>query len=63
MTKPREIMSERDWRIFRENNEIITQGGRIPQPIRHGDEIDGVNEILRDNISLAGYATPMPIQM
>ena len=55
MTKPRELMSERDWRIFRENNDIITKGGRIPHPIRNWDEIEGVNEILRDNISFAGY--------
>ena len=56
-------MSERDWRIFRENNDITTKGGRIPHPIRNWDEIEGINDTLRDNISAAGYAKPMPIQM
>jgi ATP-dependent RNA helicase DDX23/PRP28 len=27
-------MTDRDWRIFREDNDIITQGGKIPNPIR-----------------------------
>ena len=28
-------MSERDWRIFREDHEIIIKGGRVPIPIRN----------------------------
>lgn len=27
-------MTERDWRIFREDNEIYVKGGRVPNPIR-----------------------------
>lgn len=27
-------MSERDWRIFREDNNIITKGARVPKPMR-----------------------------
>ena len=39
MRKPREAMTERDWRIFRENNDMMAKGGRIPNPIRNWDEI------------------------
>lgn len=63
MTKAREKMTERDWRIFRENNDISVKGARIPQPIRNWDDIEGIDPILRDNISFSGYAKPMPIQM
>lgn len=54
-------MSDRDWRIFKENNDIMAKGGRIPFPIRNWDEIPDLNQMLRDNISYAGYARPMPI--
>jgi ATP-dependent RNA helicase DDX23/PRP28 len=54
-------MTERDWRIFRENNDILVKGSRIPHPIRNWDEVDEINETLRDNISYAGYVRPMPI--
>jgi ATP-dependent RNA helicase DDX23/PRP28 len=56
-------MTERDWRIFRENNDILVKGGRIPHPIRNWDEVNEINQTLRDNISYAGYAKPMAIQM
>ena len=56
-------MSDRDWRIFRENNDISVKGGRIPFPIRNWDEIEGLNHLLRDNINDCGYRRPMPIQM
>ena len=56
-------MTERDWRIFRENNEIMAKGGRVPHPIRKWDEIAGLNQILRDNISYSGYSKPISIQM
>ena len=29
-----EEMNERDWRIFREDNEIYIRGGRVPPPFR-----------------------------
>jgi ATP-dependent RNA helicase DDX23/PRP28 len=54
-------MSDRDWRIFRENNDISVKGGRTPFPIRNWDEIDGLNHLLRDNINDCGYRKPMPI--
>jgi len=32
-------MTFRDWRIFREDNDIIVKGGRVPNPIREWTEI------------------------
>ena len=32
-------MTERDWRIFRENNDILIKGHRIPNPIRKWSDI------------------------
>jgi len=55
MVKRREEMTERDWRILRENYDIITKGGRIPQPIRNWDEIEGLDASVRDNIAICGY--------
>lgn len=28
-------MSERDWRIFREDHEIYIRGGKAPDPVRN----------------------------
>jgi ATP-dependent RNA helicase DDX23/PRP28 len=35
-----EEMSIRDWRIFKENNDIITKGQRVPNPIRKWDDLE-----------------------
>lgn len=32
-------MTQRDWRIFREDNDIIIKGGRVPVPIREWNEV------------------------
>lgn len=32
-----EQMQERDWRIFREDHDIIIKGGRVPPPLRTWD--------------------------
>jgi ATP-dependent RNA helicase DDX23/PRP28 len=29
----------RDWRIFREDMDIIVKGGRVPNPIREWSEV------------------------
>jgi len=31
---PLQEMTDRDWRIFRENNDILVKGHRVPNPIR-----------------------------
>jgi ATP-dependent RNA helicase DDX23/PRP28 len=55
-------MTERDWRIFKEDNDIITKGGRVPYPIRKWDEA-GLDLQLQDAIKRLGFKCPKPIQM
>ena len=56
-----EQMTERDWRIFREDYNIAIKGGRIPNPIRKWTESNIKKEIL-DIIYSVGYQDPTPIQ-
>lgn len=67
-TKPLKKMTARDWRIFRENYNISTKGGKSPPPLRsfrenpigvtpiHPSIIDAIENNLR-------YKQPSPIQM
>ncbi|XP_067009740.1 probable ATP-dependent RNA helicase DDX23 [Anabrus simplex] len=59
--KSKEEMTERDWRIFREDYNITIKGGRIPDPIRSWKESGIPSEIL-DIIEKAGYTEATPIQ-
>ncbi len=59
--KELEKMTERDWRIFREDYNIAIKGGNIPHPIRAWDEVGLPNEIL-DIIQEVKYLEPTPIQ-
>ena len=54
-------MTERDWRIFREDYNITIKGGQIPNPIRKWDEANFSKDIL-DIIEKVGYKEPTPIQ-
>lgn len=54
-------MTERDWRILREDYEIVIKGGRVAHPIRHWNECELPNKIL-DVIRDSGYTEPTPIQ-
>lgn len=66
-TKPLKKMTARDWRIFRENYNISTKGGKSPPPLRsfrenpigvtpiHPSIIDAIENNLR-------YKEPSPIQ-
>ncbi|XP_018330770.1 probable ATP-dependent RNA helicase DDX23 isoform X2 [Agrilus planipennis] len=54
-------MTERDWRIFREDYNISIKGGRIPEPIRNWKE-SGLNPEVLELIDKAGYREPTPIQ-
>ena len=47
-------MLDRDWRIFREDYNIATKGGKIPPPIRYWDEAPLSKELL-SVISDLGY--------
>ena len=59
--KELEDMTERDWRIFREDYNIQIKGGNIPNPIRHWREATLPKEIL-DIVEKVGYTEPTPIQ-
>ena len=52
--KPLDQMTERDWRIFREDYNISTKGGRIPSPFRRWEEGMLTDDILKVIKSL-GY--------
>ncbi|KAF5299388.1 hypothetical protein FQR65_LT09429 [Abscondita terminalis] len=54
-------MTERDWRIFREDYNITIKGGKIPEPIRGWTE-SGIQKELLEIIDKVGYKDPTPIQ-
>ncbi|RMZ56486.1 hypothetical protein APUTEX25_001333 [Auxenochlorella protothecoides] len=60
--KSREEMTERDWRIFREDFSIGYKGTNVPMPLRNWEEAN-FPEPLRKAVERAGYAKPSPIQM
>ena len=57
-----EDMTERDWRIFKEDFNITARGTDIPKPFRTWSESALPNELL-DSVKSAGYLKPTPIQM
>ncbi|USP75358.1 uncharacterized protein yc1106_02632 [Curvularia clavata] len=56
-----ENMRERDWRIFKEDFNIATKGGSIPNPMRNWGEA-GLPEKLMRIVDRVGYIEPSPIQ-
>lgn len=54
-------MTERDWRIFREDFDIRIQGGRATLPIRHWNE-SALPDAVMKAIEAAKYDKPSPIQ-
>lgn len=59
--KDQDEMTERDWRIFREDYNITIKGGKIPNPIRSWKEA-GFHSDIMDIITKVGYKSPTPIQ-
>lgn len=55
-------MSQRDWRIFKEDYSIVTKGGNVPNPLRSWDECKDIPRVVRDTIARMGYKEPTPIQ-
>jgi ATP-dependent RNA helicase DDX23/PRP28 len=55
-------MTTRDWRIFREDHNIATKGGSIPNPIRNWEE-SGMPSWLLKGIADLNFKSPSPIQM
>ena len=61
-TKPLSKMTSRDWRIYRENYEIVVKGGRAPPPLRNFREAS-LHPALLDAIeNVMQYKDPTPIQ-
>ncbi|KAJ5090841.1 hypothetical protein N7532_009525 [Penicillium argentinense] len=54
-------MRERDWRIFKEDHEIATKGGGVPNPMRSWEESQLPREVL-ELVHDVGYTKPTPIQ-
>lgn len=54
-------MTDRDWRIFKEDYTINTSGGGLPHPIRRWNESGLPAEILK-TVERLGYKEPTPIQ-
>ena len=59
--KKLEHMRERDWRIFKEDFNISTKGGAIPNPMRNWQE-SGLPKRLLDVIAQVGYDEPSAVQ-
>lgn len=59
--KDHDEMTERDWRIFREDYNITIKGGKIPNPIRKWNE-SGIHHDILEIIDKVGYRDPTPIQ-
>lgn len=59
--KAHDEMTERDWRIFREDYNITIKGGRIPDPIRSWKE-SGIPAEILEIIDKVGYKDATPIQ-
>jgi ATP-dependent RNA helicase DDX23/PRP28 len=59
--KPLADMTERDWRIFREDFDIRIQGGRATLPLRNWEEAAFPAPVMRAIASM-GYEKPSPIQ-
>ncbi|CZT18346.1 probable Pre-mRNA-splicing ATP-dependent RNA helicase prp28 [Ramularia collo-cygni] len=59
--KKLEHMRERDWRIFKEDFNIATKGGSIPNPMRSWKE-SGLPKRLLDIVDEAGYTEPSAVQ-
>lgn len=57
--KKLEEMTDRDWRIFREDYSITTKGGKIPNPIRNWKEYTLPPHIL-EVIDKCGYKVTRP---
>jgi len=54
-------MTDRDWRIFKEDYNIAAKGGKIPHPMRYWSEgklPPDILDVIREN----GYLEPTPIQ-
>ena len=68
MNKPLQYMTKRDWRIFRENYDIVVKGGKAPPPLRRFNESPDPNvpaihsSLLQALQRTLKFKEPSPIQ-
>ncbi|MEN2496595.1 MAG: DEAD (Asp-Glu-Ala-Asp) box polypeptide 23 [Marteilia pararefringens] len=55
-------MTSRDWRIMKEDFDITTKGGNIPNPLRKWEECKDLKKSILKVITRSGYAEPTAIQ-
>jgi len=60
--KTLEEMTDRDWRIFKEDFNITSKGGSLPNPLRSWEEAN-LPQRLHEAVREAGYTMPSAIQM
>ena len=60
--KKKKEMTSRDWRIFRENYNIMVRGGNVPPPLRTFDDVSLHTNLTHAIQHVCGYKVPSPIQ-
>lgn len=56
-------MTDRDWRILKEDFDITTKGGSVQQPMRNWEELFIIpNDLLDIIVDKLGFKKPTPIQ-
>lgn len=55
-----EEMTDRDWRIFKEDFMIVIRGQNVPMPMRSWQESELPERIL-EAVEEAGYKAPSPV--
>lgn len=61
--KPLSEMTSRDWRIYRENHNIVCKGGKAPPPLRNFRDGNLLHpQLLRALEQVMQYRAPTPIQ-
>ncbi|GME71176.1 unnamed protein product [Ambrosiozyma monospora] len=59
--KPLNQMSDRDWRIMREDFDINYKGGKVVHPLRYWEEAN-ISPLILDQLRYLRYDEPTPIQ-
>ncbi|KAG7806444.1 hypothetical protein KL921_004841 [Ogataea angusta] len=54
-------MTDRDWRIMREDYNISTKGGKLENPLRKWEESQ-ISPLILQQLEALGYKEPTPIQ-
>lgn len=61
VAKEQTALTDRDWRLFREDNLIQVKGGKCPPPIRQWSDVPKMPNDLVKNLQELHFDKPMPI--